>query len=203
MSLMRVHDLLNDFALAHDWQPPKYWAQRYIKKFGWSDNLIQQIWQAQPDGTGGCFNWTYSDQRGQQKLSIRVEPDDNPDGEFQCLDVCGASVMSCYTPEEFAEALLYYKLMKSLLEPLGADYIYGCADKWYQVENPWDEQEIIRASFLFRRHGWNKQVWHLENEQVIDGDLPFEEWPPRFIYRHLDTGEWFESDEECPQRVLT
>lgn len=173
-----------------------FFHPKYVQDFGLSDELLQKVHPA------GGFKWHYTVPGYSETLRFGFNMQENQDGVLKVLRASGASVMSCYSQENLAESRLYYKLMKSLLEPLGADYIYGCADKQYQVENPWDEQEIFRASFLFRQQGWIKQVWHLEHEQVLLEDQPSEVWPPRFIYRHMDTGEWFESDEECPERVL-
>lgn len=195
-SLMHVLNVLGSAVGPLGGSSAEFFHTKWVQDFGLSDELLQKI----PLVSG--FKWHYKVPGCCETLRFGFLMSENPDRFLKVVWACGASVTNCYTPGDFTEALLYYKLMKSLLEPLGADYIYGCADKQYQVENPWDEREILRASFLFRRHGWIKQVWHLEHEQVLLEDQPSEEWPPRFIYRHMDTGEWFESNEECPARVL-
>jgi hypothetical protein len=195
-SLVTVLEVIGAAVNALGGSPPEFFHPKYVQDFGLSDELLQTI---HPEGG---FKWDYTIPGYSEGLRFGFIMAKNCGGVLKELWTSGASVMSCYTQEEFTEALLYYKLMKSLVEPLDADYIYGCAEKRHRVENPWDEHEIIRASFLFRRHGWIKLVWHLEHEQVIDGDLPYEDRKPNFIYRHMDTGEAFESDDECPARVL-
>ena len=104
---------------------------------------------------------------------------------------------------KLAKELIFYDYIDALWGLAQCDIV--CANDWDGYEVP-DFDPGKTSVELFADHhyvrtssGWQKRIWHLEKRELVDCDA--RPTPPRFLFRHTETGQIVESDEMLPPEV--